>query len=124
MTQNISSGTLSLFADGKPLNALGEAKYDLSLVDVEVVRGVDGHFSERHTPVVPMIECKISDSGDLSTATLTGSRFDVVIFTLLNGKRIKVNKAIVTSRSEVDAIEGTLVVKFEGTTDPDEELAS
>ena len=124
MSQNISSGILSIFADGQAFNAMAEATYDVSEVEVEVVRGVDGYHSERHTPMTSFIQVKISDSGDLSTQALTGKRFDVVQMNLQNGKRIKINKAVVTSRSEVDAIEGTLTVRFEGTAAPDEELAS
>lgn len=124
MSENISSGILSVFADNIVFNAEGEAKYDMSQVEIEVIRGIDGHYSERHTPVASWLEVRISDSGDLSTATLTGKRFDVVQFNLLNGKVVKVNKAIVVSRSEVDAILGTLTVRFVGTTDPDEELTS
>lgn len=124
MSQNISSGILSIVADGVPFNVMADVKYDVSETEIEVVSGVDRHKSERHKPVTPFIEATISDSGDLSTQALTGARFDVVQANLQNGKVIKINKAIVTSRSEVNAIDGTLVVRFEGTTTPDEELAS
>ena len=124
MSENISSGILTIFADGQAFNAMADAKYDVSEVEIEVVSGIDKHRSERHTPVTPFIEVTISDSGDLSTQALIGKRFDVVQMTLLNGKLIKINRAIVTGRLEVNAVDGTLVVKFEGTTTPDEELAS
>ena len=123
MSQNISSGILSLFGDGKVFNAMAEAKYDFSPVEIEVVKGIDNHYSERHTPVTEMMEVKISDSGDLATAALTGTRFDVAQMNLLNGKVLKLNKAIIAGRAEVDAVEGTLVLKIFGTTTPDEELA-
>ena len=123
MSENISSGIIKLFADNTVFNILGEVKYSMSTVEIEVVRGVDGHHSERHTPVTPFIEVKVSDSGDLDTGSLSGKRFEVVQGDLLNGKKPKLNKAIQVNRVEVDAVEGSLVLRFEGTTEPDEELA-
>ena len=96
----------------------------MSTVEIEVIRGVDGHHSERHTPMTSFIEVKVSDSGDLDTGSLSGKRFDVVQAELLNGKSVKLNKAIQVNRVEVDAVEGSLVLRFEGTTEPDEELGS
>ena len=121
MSQDISSGILSVFGDGKVFNVLAEAKYDLSLVEIEVIRGINGHYSERHKPVPPMIAVKISDQGSLATSALTGARFDVVQMNLLNGKTVKLNKAIIVSRTEVDADAGELNIIYMGTADPDEE---
>jgi hypothetical protein len=124
MSKNISSGLLSLLADGKALNAMGDFTYSTARTEIEIVTGVDRHGSERHTPVTPFIEGTISDSGDLDTRTLHGARFDAVQLQLLNGKTIKINKAVQVSRIEVNAIEGTFSVRFEGTTEPDEDIAS
>jgi len=121
MSQDISSGILSVFNDGVVVNALAEAKYDLSLVNVDVVRGINGHYAERHTPVAPMMSVKISDQGSLAQSALAGKRFDVVQFSLLNGKFIKLNKAIITGPIEVDADEGSMSLTYKGTADPDEE---
>jgi len=124
MSQDISSGILSVFNDGEVRNALAEAKYDLSLVNVEVVRGINGHYSERHTPMPPMMSVKISDQGSLAQSSLAGARFDVVQMNLLNGKIIKLNKAIITGPIEVDADEGSMTITYKGTADPDEETTS
>ena len=121
MSQDVSSGILSLFGDGVVVNAKAEAKYDLSLVNVEVARGINGHYSEQHTPVAPMISVKISDQGSLAQSLLAGKRFDVVQMNLLNGKFIKLNKAVITGPIEVDADAGEMTLTFKGTADPDEE---
>ena len=124
MSENISSGIIKLFADNTVFDLLGEVKYSMSTVEIEVIRGVDGHHSERHTPMTAFIEVKVSDSGNLDTGSLSGKRFDVVQAELLNGKSVKLNKAIQVNRVEVDAVEGSLVLRFEGTTEPDEETTS
>lgn len=124
MSQNISSGILSLVAGSTVLNAMGDFTYSTARTEIEVVTGVDRHASERHTPVTPYIEGTISDSGDLDTRTLHGARFDTVQLGLQNGKSVKINNAIQVSRIEVNAIEGTFSVRFEGTTEADEDLAS
>jgi hypothetical protein len=124
MGQNISSGLLSLLANGKPLNAMGDFTYSTARTEIEIMTGVDRHASERHTPVTPFIEGTISDSGDLDTRTLHGARFDAVQLQLLNGKTIKINKATQVSRIEVNAIDGTFTVRFEGTTEADEDIAT
>ena len=94
MSENISSGLLSLVAGGQVLNAMGDFTYSTARTEIEVVTGVDRHASERHTPVTPFIEGTISDSGDLDTGALVGARFDTVQLGLLNGKSIKINNAI------------------------------
>jgi hypothetical protein len=124
MSENISSGIVSLFGDGEVFNVLADVKYSMATVKVTVVRGVNGHYSERHEPMTPYIELTISDSGDLDTGNLSGRRFDVIQLPLLNGKTPKLNKAIQVNQVEVDAIEGSTTVRFEGTADPDEDLAS
>ncbi len=124
MSQNISSGLLSLVAGSTVLNAVGDFTYSTARTQIEVVTGVDRHASERHTPVTPFIQGTISDTGDLDTRSLEGARFDTVQLSLQNGKKIKINKAIQVNRIEVNAIEGTMEVRFEGTAAPDEDLAS
>lgn len=121
MSQDISSGIVSAFADGEVINAKAEVKYDLSLVVVEVSRGVNGHYSEKHVPKAPMISMKISDQGKLAQSALAGKRYDVIQVALLNGKVIKLNKAVITGDIEVDADEGEMTVVYTGTADPDEE---
>ncbi len=121
MSQDISSGILQAFGDGDVVNAKAEAKYDLSLVNVDVTRGINGHYSEQHTPVAPMMSVKISDQGSLAQSLLAGKRFDVFQFTLLNGKAIKLNKAVITGPIEVDADAGEMTLTIKGTADPDEE---
>jgi len=124
MSQNISSGLLSLVAGSTVLNAVGDFTYSTARTQIEVVTGVDRHASERHTPVTPFVQGTISDTGDLDTRSLEGARFDTVQLSLQNGKKIKINKAIQVNRIEVNAIEGTMEVRFEGTAAPDEDLAS
>ena len=124
MSQNISSGLLSLVAGGQVFNAMGDFTYSTARTEIEVVTGVDRHASERHTPVTPFIEGTISDSGDLDTGALVGARYDAVQLGLQNGKKVTINNAIQVSRAEVNAIDGTLSVRFEGTTAADEDLAS
>jgi len=123
MGQNVSAGTLSLFADGQALRAMGDFTYSTAETEVEVRNGVDRHKAEIHTPVTPFIAGTLSDSGDLDTRTLHAARFDTVQLKLLNGKSVKMNKAIQITRIEVDAINGTFPVKFEGTIAPDEDIA-
>lgn len=124
MTQNISAGLSTLVGDSLAFNALENFTYSTATVKVEIVRGTDGHFSERHTPVTPFIQGTISDSGDLDTGKLSGKRFDVVQLSLLNVKKIKLNKAVQVMATEPNADLGTLEVRFEGTAAPDEDLAS
>ncbi len=121
MSQNISSGILQIFEDGNVVEAFAEAKYDLSLVNVEVERGINGHYKEQHSPVPPMFSVKISDQGKLAQAQLAGKRFNLVQMNLLNGKFLKLHKAIITGAIEVDADAGTMVITYKGTADPDEE---
>jgi hypothetical protein len=124
MSQNISSGLLSLLVDGRALNAMGDFTYSTARTEIEIMTGVDRHASERHTPVTPFIEGTVSDAGDLDTRTLHGARYDAVQLRLLNGKSIKINKATQVSRIEVNAIDGTFSVRFEGTTAADEDVAT
>ncbi len=124
MSQNLSAGILSIVADGEIFNARGDFEYSTAQTEIENQAGVDRHIFEQHTPMVPYIAGNISDSGDLDTANLSGRRFDSVQLQLLNGKKITLNKAVQVSRSVVNAQTGIIPVRFEGTTTPDEDLAS
>lgn len=111
---NLLAGTGSLSADGVVYQIAGGFKYSPSTVKREPLTGPDGFHGWKETPVPGSISATLRDSSALSVATLNKMRDVTVVVRLANGKTIIGRNMGTTDSQEVDSMEATVEVKWEG----------
>ena len=108
------AGVLALEIDGTAYTVVGEVTYVLSQMSRETLIGVNGVHGYKEMPVAGSIKARLRDSGSFSAAMFGGLTSSTVTVKAANGKTISGvgmwNNAVV----EVDPIEGTFEVEFQG----------
>ena len=121
--KRIIGGTAQVRVDGETLDVMGDVTYSPVVEEREIRRGVDGHYSPKVTPVVPFIEIKVSDASNLNVKKLASAENVGVSLKLRNGKLFTLADADQVNRVEVDAIDTSFTLRYEGKADPVETLA-
>lgn len=117
MAQNAKrvAGVLQLTIDGTAYSVVGSVTYGLSKVEREMLKdisGITGNYKEM--PVPGFIAAQLRDSGSISVTDFSNMTSVSVVLTTASGKRI-VGDGVTNVRAvEVDPIEGTFDVRFEG----------
>lgn len=107
-------GVFSLNVDGTDYDVVDGVTYVLSKVKRETLTGINGVHGYKETPVPGQIKAKLRDNDSFLAgmfASLTGSQ---VIGQCANGKSIAGAGMWTVETTEVDPIEGTFEVTFEG----------
>ena len=124
MPGKIIGGTAVVRVGGKSVDVMGNIKHSFDLEEKEIRRGVDGHFNVKVTPVTPFIEIEVSDSSLLNVQELSDAENVSVTIEKRNGKLETLVDADQVNRVEVDDIESTFTLRFEGKAKPVETLGS
>lgn len=114
MPRNRRVGLLYFKVDGTQYNAKGNFTYNLGNDKREAVVGADRVHGYKVMRQVPFIEGEITDSGDLSLATLQNLDESTVTLELENGKSIVLRDAWYAHEGTGGTEEGGIPVRFEG----------
>lgn len=124
MPGKIIGGTAVVRVGGASIDVMGNIKHSFDLEEKEIRRGVDGHSNIKVTPVTPFIEIEVSDSSLLDVQKLSSAEGVSVTVEKRNGKLLTLVDAHQVNRVEVDDIESTFTLRYEGTAKPVETLGS
>lgn len=109
------AGIAFLKVDGVQYDLRGNFKVMPATVERTGVAGGDGAvhgFTQKG--LVPSIEGDLTDTGGLSISAITGLTNSTVTLELINGKVYVLNQAWYSGPTNLNAVEGSLPVKFEG----------
>lgn len=107
-------GIIELKVDGRQYNAKGNFTYNLGRPRREAVVGADAVHGYKEMPQPSFIEGEITDSAEISLATLTGITGATVYLRLANGKLVVLREAWFAAEGTGNTEEGNIGVRFEG----------
>ncbi|HHX4055428.1 TPA: phage tail tube protein [Burkholderia contaminans] len=111
---NLLAGTGSITVDGTTYMVEGDVKYKVSRVKRETQTGYDGVHGFKETYIPGSLSMRFRDSGGLVVANFN-SMTDVTVVLSLANKKVVTGKGMWSvDDQEVDAMEATFDVKFEG----------
>ena len=108
------SGTAFVKVDGAQLSLAGTMSLDPTRVEREGLVGLSGPVGYKEMNVVPFIEMEVFVTQDTNLETLRNATDVTVTAELANGKVFTLRNAWLASRLPINAVEGTLSIKFEG----------
>ena len=114
MASSALGGTAFLKVDGTQYLLRGNFKVYPNLKERTGVAGADGVHGYTEKFNVPSIEGDITDTGGLSIQGLQNITNSTITLELVNGKNYILNGAWYSGQANLDAVAGTLPVKFEG----------
>lgn len=116
-TNNILGGVASITIDGTQYPVLTDGlMWSPSTQEYETKMGADGYHGVIVKLVPGYIACKLRDSGTNIVAAFQQKTNSEVILTQINGKTVSGYQMVCMKALEVDAIEATYDVRFEGPT--------
>jgi Phage tail tube protein len=113
-TSQRRSGVFALNVDGTDYDVVDGVTYILSTVKRETNIGISGIQGYKETFVSGQIKAKLRDSNGFLAALFTNLTASSVIGQAANGKTVSGTGMWTTEPVEVDPIEGTFEVTFEG----------
>lgn len=113
-SSNRLAGLASITVGGTTYMLVGDFIYRPSTVTRETLAGMDGIHGFKETPAPGRIEATIRDAGGLSVNSFNNMVNVSVVGQLANGKTIVGNSLWTTEPPEVNAVEGSFKVIFEG----------
>lgn len=113
-TSQVRSGVFSLNVDGTDYDVMEGVTYVLSKFKRETRTGISGIQGFKKTYVPGQIKAKLSDSSGFLASRFASLESSTVIGNAANGKTVGGTGMWVTEPIEVDPIEGTFEVTFEG----------
>lgn len=115
MSYNAIAGVATLTVNGQSYFLRGNFKYSPSTVKRESLVGMDRQLHGfKETPVAPFMSGTLSDSDGLSVTALNAMVNATVVAILSNGKTITGRNMATVDVQEVDSVEGTVDVRWEG----------
>lgn len=108
------AGALTASIDGTAYDIVDGVTYVLSTRKRETQIGISGPQGYKETFTAGQIKMKIRDAASLSVKALTGLTSSTVSVNVANGKTVGGTGMWVTEAIEVDPIEGSFDVTFEG----------
>lgn len=108
------AGIASFMIDGTAYQTVGDLKYRVSKVERETLKGVDGIHGYKEMPTQGYISAQIRDSSVISVASFNQMVNVTVQAVLANGKTVSGTNMWCVEAQEVDAVEGTFDLRFEG----------
>ena len=113
-TSQRRAGIFSLNIDGQEYDVAEGVTYILSKFKRETKVGISGVQGYKETPVAGQIKAKITDSQGFLATSFSNMTSSSVIGHAANGKTVTGTAMWTTEVIEVDPIEGTFEVTFEG----------
>lgn len=114
MSYNTIAGTATLTVNGQSYFLRGAFKYSPSTVKRESLVGMDAFHGFKETRVAPFMSATLSDSDGLSVTALNQMVNVTVTAILSNGKTITGRNMATIDVQEVDSMEGSVDVRWEG----------
>lgn len=114
MSNNLLAGIAQLTVDGVTFQLAGDGKYSPSSVKRDSLTGQDSVHGFKEMPTIAFISGTIRDSGSFPVAYFNSMRNVTVVLQLANGKVIVGRSMWVVEVQEVDTVEGSFDVRFEG----------
>lgn len=109
------AGITYINVDGVPLELKGSINVAPGSTSRESIVGLDGVQGYKEIPVVPFVECTITDSANVDLNAIEKLANVTVTVELANGKTAVVNQAAQMNQLENNPEEGEVTVRFEGT---------
>ena len=113
-TTNRLAGLASFSLGGVTYLLQGDFKYSPGVVDRESLVGMDQVHGYKETPRAPFIEARLRDAGGVSVADFNAMTGINISVSLANGKTITGSNMWTVKAAEVDSMEATFDVRFEG----------
>lgn len=113
---NLVGGTCQFLVDGTQYALRGNLKVSLGDVKRESVVGADGFHGIKEIPVASYIEAQVSDLAGLDIDTVQSLKNVTVNVKLNNGKTGVLSNASQMNQVELDAVDGSYTIRFEGST--------
>jgi hypothetical protein len=107
-------GVLTLNIDGTDYDVVEGVTYILSKTKRETLSGISGVQGFKETPIAGQIKAKLRDDGGFKAADFATKTASQVIVNAANGKTVAGTNMWLVETIEVDPIEGTFEVTFEG----------
>lgn len=113
-TSQRRAGIFALNVDGEDFDVESGVTYILNTVKRETLVGISGIQGYKETPVSGQIKAKLRDSSGILASTFANLTSSSVIGHAANGKTVAGTGMWTVETVEVDPIEGTFEVTFEG----------
>ncbi|CAB3779401.1 hypothetical protein LMG28688_00830 [Paraburkholderia caffeinitolerans] len=111
---SLLAGTGSVTVDGTTYMVEGDVKYKVSTKKRESLTGYDGVHGYKESYITGSIALRFRDSGGLVVANFNNMTDVTVVLTLANQKVVTGKGMWSVDDQEVDAMEATFDVRFEG----------
>ncbi len=109
------SGIVSATIDGNDVDVAGDAKYSAAVIKQDILSGQSGAFQGiKRMPKNGFIAFKARMGGPFSARDYSGMNGVTVILVLADGTTVQGANLVQTEEVEVDTMEGTVDLKFEG----------
>ena len=114
-TPGLRAGIATLSIDGEVFDLVTDGTYDATNVTRETLVGQSGVQGFSEMPKSGSIGGQCRDSGNLTVSAIKLKTNSTVVLVNANGKTVTGDGMWCTECSEVNTVEGTFTVKFEGT---------
>ena len=111
---NAIAGVAFVKVDGEQFALRGDLTISIDMFERAGFAGADGVHGYTETPRVPFIEGSFTDKGGLSLARLATFCNVTVTAETLNGKTYLLRNAWTSTARELNAIEGSVTIRWEG----------
>jgi hypothetical protein len=114
VAQPLLAGTANVTINGVAYMLQGDLSWSPNTVKQESLTGMEGYHGIKATPVAPFMEFTLRDSGEISVSAFDGLRNATVVAQLANGKTIIGRTMATIDIQEVNSVEATFKLRFEG----------
>lgn len=112
---NARAGYATLTIDGTPYDVVGDLKFSAARNKLDLLSGQSGaNQGSKSMPVNGYISAKLRDNTGIDTGGFADMASVTVIGILVSGKTVSGSNLTQTGEIEVDTMEATFEVKFEG----------
>lgn len=113
-TQNRLGGVASISIDGTIYMLVSDAVWSPTRWTHESKLGMDGYHGYTEKYVAGKIGCKLRDNGAIRVGDFNNMTNSTIVMQLANGKTVYGSNMVNVNAQEVEAMEGTFDVMFEG----------
>lgn len=112
--QQLLAGTANVTINGVAYLLQGDLSWSPTQNKQESLTGMDGYHGVKQTPVAPFMEFTLRDTGEITVGDFDGLRNATVVAQLANGKTVIGRTMAAIDTQDVNSVEATFKLRFEG----------
>jgi tail tube protein len=108
------AGTATWSVDGVQYSVVGDVEWSPSIVERESLVGMDGYHGYSEKPVAAFMQVTGRDRGGVKASAYGAMVGVTVVFRLANGKTVVGPSMVLVQKVDVNSVDATVRLRFEG----------